>query len=101
MKALVVDDSRSMRAILTKQLRELGFTVVEFEEEVVDVRTRFDAAAQCPCDQFIGVQHQALAVTDQEGPRKKVRQRREIRHTCLTKMPSGLLDTTIVIRKNT
>ena len=29
MKALVVDDSRSMRAILTKQLRELGFTVVE------------------------------------------------------------------------
>ncbi len=29
MKALVVDDSRSMRAILSKQLRELGFTVVE------------------------------------------------------------------------
>ncbi len=29
MKALVVDDSRSMRAILTKQLRELGFEVVE------------------------------------------------------------------------
>ena len=29
MKALVVDDSRSMRAILAKQLRELGFTVVE------------------------------------------------------------------------
>ena len=29
MKALVVDDSRSMRAILTKQLRELGFTVVD------------------------------------------------------------------------
>jgi two-component system chemotaxis response regulator CheY len=29
MKALVVDDSRSMRAILTKQLRELGFDVVE------------------------------------------------------------------------
>ncbi len=28
-KALVVDDSRSMRAILSKQLRELGFTVVE------------------------------------------------------------------------
>jgi two-component system chemotaxis response regulator CheY len=29
MKALVVDDSRSMRAILSKQLRELGFQVVE------------------------------------------------------------------------
>lgn len=29
MKALVVDDSRSMRAILAKQLRELGFQVVE------------------------------------------------------------------------
>ncbi|HSQ60152.1 MAG TPA: response regulator [Acidobacteriota bacterium] len=29
MKALVVDDSRSMRAILTKQLRELGFEVRE------------------------------------------------------------------------
>ncbi len=29
MKALVVDDSRSMRAILSKQLRELGFTVEE------------------------------------------------------------------------
>lgn len=27
MKALVVDDSRSMRAIIGKQLRELGFTV--------------------------------------------------------------------------
>ncbi len=29
MKALVVDDSRSMRAILSKQLRELGFVVEE------------------------------------------------------------------------
>ena len=29
MKALVVDDSRSMRAILSKQLRELGFQVAE------------------------------------------------------------------------
>lgn len=29
MKALVVDDSRSMRAIIVKQLRELGFTVEE------------------------------------------------------------------------
>jgi two-component system, chemotaxis family, chemotaxis protein CheY len=29
MKALVVDDSRSMRAIIAKQLRELGFTVEE------------------------------------------------------------------------
>jgi two-component system chemotaxis response regulator CheY len=29
MKALVVDDSRSMRAIVGKQLRELGFTVEE------------------------------------------------------------------------
>jgi two-component system, chemotaxis family, chemotaxis protein CheY len=29
MKALVVDDSRSMRAILSKQLRELGFQAVE------------------------------------------------------------------------
>lgn len=29
MKALVVDDSRSMRAIIGKQLRELGFTVQE------------------------------------------------------------------------
>jgi len=29
MKALVVDDSRSMRAIISKQLRELGFTVEE------------------------------------------------------------------------
>jgi two-component system chemotaxis response regulator CheY len=29
MKALVVDDSRSMRAIVSKQLRELGFTVEE------------------------------------------------------------------------
>lgn len=29
MKALVVDDSRSMRAILAKQLKELGFTVAE------------------------------------------------------------------------
>lgn len=29
MKALVVDDSRSMRAIVGKQLRELGFVVVE------------------------------------------------------------------------
>ena len=64
-----------------------GPPVVEFEEEVVDVRTRFDAAAQCPGDEFIGVQHQPLAVTDQEGPRKEVRQRRKIRHTCLTKMP--------------
>ncbi|MGE5175999.1 MAG: response regulator [Hyphomicrobiales bacterium] len=31
MKALVVDDSRSMRAILAKQLKELGFTVSEAE----------------------------------------------------------------------
>ena len=29
MKALVVDDSRSMRAILSKQLKELGFAVDE------------------------------------------------------------------------
>lgn len=29
MKALVVDDSRSMRAILSKQLKELGFQVAE------------------------------------------------------------------------
>jgi two-component system, chemotaxis family, chemotaxis protein CheY len=29
MKALVVDDSRSMRTIISKQLRELGFTVEE------------------------------------------------------------------------
>ena len=29
MKALVVDDSRSMRAIVSKLLRELGFTVEE------------------------------------------------------------------------
>jgi len=29
MKALVVDDSRSMRAILSKQLRDLGFQVTE------------------------------------------------------------------------
>jgi two-component system chemotaxis response regulator CheY len=29
MKALVVDDSRSMRAILSKQVRELGFEVAE------------------------------------------------------------------------
>jgi two-component system chemotaxis response regulator CheY len=29
MKALVVDDSRSMRAIISKQLRELGITVEE------------------------------------------------------------------------
>ena len=29
MKALVVDDSRSMRAIIGKQLRELGFAVQE------------------------------------------------------------------------
>ena len=29
MKALVVDDSRSMRAIISKQLRELGFSVEE------------------------------------------------------------------------
>lgn len=29
MKALVVDDSRSMRAILSKQLRELGFQAAE------------------------------------------------------------------------
>jgi two-component system chemotaxis response regulator CheY len=29
MKAMVVDDSRSMRAILSKQLRELGFEVRE------------------------------------------------------------------------
>jgi|SRR5687767_1693970 len=29
MKALVVDDSRSMRAIISKQLRELGFVVEE------------------------------------------------------------------------
>lgn len=29
MKALVVDDSRSMRAIVAKQLRELGFAVEE------------------------------------------------------------------------
>jgi two-component system chemotaxis response regulator CheY len=29
MKALVVDDSRSMRAIIGKQLRELGFVVEE------------------------------------------------------------------------
>jgi two-component system chemotaxis response regulator CheY len=29
MKALVVDDSRSMRAIISKQLRELGFAVEE------------------------------------------------------------------------
>lgn len=29
MKALVVDDSRSMRAILSKQLKELGFVVDE------------------------------------------------------------------------
>ena len=29
MKALVVDDSRSMRAILSKQLKDLGFQVVE------------------------------------------------------------------------
>ena len=31
MKALVVDDSRSMRMILSKQLRELGFNVEEAE----------------------------------------------------------------------
>jgi two-component system chemotaxis response regulator CheY len=29
MKAIVVDDSRSMRAIIVKQLRELGFEVLE------------------------------------------------------------------------
>ncbi len=29
MKAMVVDDSSAMRAILTKQLRELGFDVVQ------------------------------------------------------------------------
>jgi two-component system chemotaxis response regulator CheY len=29
MKAMVVDDSSAMRAILTKQLRELGFEVVQ------------------------------------------------------------------------
>jgi two-component system chemotaxis response regulator CheY len=29
MKAIVVDDSRSMRAIIARQLRELGFEVVE------------------------------------------------------------------------
>lgn len=31
MKALVVDDSRSMRMILSRQLRELGFSVEEAE----------------------------------------------------------------------
>jgi two-component system chemotaxis response regulator CheY len=39
MKALVVDDSRSMRAILSKQLRELGFQVAEADGGAQALRT--------------------------------------------------------------
>ena len=78
-----------------------GPPVVEFEEEVVDVGAGFDPAAQGAGHQLVGIEHQPLAIAHQEGPWEEVRQRRKVRHTWLNKMSRRVMDTTIVMRKNT